>query len=211
MSCSDTPKRPRGRPTGSGKKDDSFALKKLTRYLVDNPTERPFTSIPKACGDAFRADSPRRRLQRKWKQEGKRWMEVVAAERTPKPMQPAGVSLSSGERATLWTDAVPRAAQMVMDDLNRGAAFKAQIQAESQAFVKMAQDMASATTQAARFFEETTATRALLAAVESPVMKAMRDWEESPVQRMMREIQNSPALQAVREWERIAKAAKPWI
>jgi hypothetical protein len=60
------PRRPRGRPKGTGK-DDSAALNRIADLLVGNPSLKPTTAIRRI---GVHNESDTRRLQVKWKASG---------------------------------------------------------------------------------------------------------------------------------------------
>jgi hypothetical protein len=69
-------KRGRGRPKGSGARDDTAALWRLAIHILDHQSAEPWPAIRKACGATH--DSHIRRLYRKWRAQGS---DLLAAER----------------------------------------------------------------------------------------------------------------------------------
>jgi hypothetical protein len=65
MDPSTPPKRRRGRPLGSGVKDDRATLRSVAEQITANPALKPWTAIKRACksDDA----SHLHRINRKWK------------------------------------------------------------------------------------------------------------------------------------------------
>ena len=116
---SDLPKRPRGRPKGSGK-DDSPVLNQVADLIVRDPSLKPTTAIKDVIdGDNL---STIRRLQGKWKKGGDSFLMAARKRKAKAASAPAahtgiasafayGASLAALQRSTRMIQRGLRTAQ----------------------------------------------------------------------------------------------------
>ncbi len=120
---SDQPKRPRGRPKGSGK-DDNPALNQIADLIVRDPSLKATTAIKRVIDGNNPSDI--RRLQVKWKKDGdaflfaarKRQANAASARGAHADIASPfayGTSLAALQRSTRMIEHVRRAAQAHLD------------------------------------------------------------------------------------------------
>lgn len=167
-----TDKRPRGRPRGTGLKDGG-TLQAMAELMAEDPTLRATAAIRRVVTSP--GDSHIRRLQVKWKAEGRQLLE--------------------GARAK-------RALREKLEQERRTAAFRSRIREEHEQIARNVSAMLGTESSALRLARQMAESPTIRAAYElynSPSMKAARELYDSPSARLAREMYDSPAMRTARE------------
>jgi hypothetical protein len=176
---SESEKRRRGRPAGTGINDDEV-LRAIAEMMTREPELRATTALRRINPDVN--DASKRRIQAKWKEQGSRLLAAAHA------------------RLRQATPVLGKSRSDRIAGRPIGTSLPVELTATQLAALEVARRTAAsldlvAIRTATSLFEAETAWQVY----NSPAMRAMREAYDNPAVRAMRELHDSPSMRAVRE------------
>ena len=180
------PKKPRGRPKGSGIPTDPATLAAVADLMILEPDLKPTTAIKRVVCEW--TDSIVHRLLGKWRKEKERYL-AEAQKRKAVSASAACARAAShpGARLEEFGRTLDSPALRVAREIANSPS------------VRMAREIAnSPAARMAREIADSPAMRMMCEIRNSPAMRMMREFENSPTMRAMRAMQNNPIVQMSR-------------
>jgi len=171
-------KRKRGRPLGSGKKDDAAVLRAMARLMVQEPGLKKTRAIKRVVTNWD--ETSVRRLQRAWQKDGAIYFSEAEAEKARADEAAVSRRSTAGTGYSSATDAVRGHSVGGLSDLYNSPIMQAARDLQNSGIMQAARELQN-----------------------SGILQAARELQNSGVMRAARELQESAAFKAARDFERL--------